>query len=50
MNYNELTHEKSGHTVTDIEGGFADSTGNQDDLMNLNLGSEPNDLDGEMPF
>lgn len=33
-----------------IEGGFADSTGNQDDLMNLNLGSEPNDLDGEMPF
>ena len=24
MNYNELTHEKSGHTVTDIEGGFAE--------------------------
>ena len=24
MNYNELTHEKSGHAVTDIEGGFAE--------------------------
>ena len=24
MNYNGLTHEKSGHTVTDIEGGFAE--------------------------
>ena len=24
MNYNDLTHEKSGHAVTDIEGGFAE--------------------------
>ena len=24
MNYNELTHENSGHAVTDIEGGFAE--------------------------
>lgn len=24
MNYNDLTHEKCGHAVTDIEGGFAE--------------------------